>query len=196
MCSHLTALKTGALGAFSIKKQSGMWHVYYSQHSKHKIPCQNYQGWSHKCQSAENATCQEKMRAGKTSEKGHTASHLLLFLRCWQLVLKELFISLPGLTCKKGIWNEKLLRFVASRLVGEGPPLVFSPLFQHLSKMLSYPHAFVVGTEVGENSTTCDVTCDHCHHPVWFLWPCTTLQSLRSKLFTSTLLRFRSLKLT
>lgn len=34
-CSHLTAPETGVLGAFSIQKESGTWHVYYSHPSKH-----------------------------------------------------------------------------------------------------------------------------------------------------------------
>lgn len=72
--------------------------------------------------------------------------------------------------------------------------LTFSPLFQYLLKALAYLHAFVVVAEEGENYTpqavTADATtatqCDSCGQ---------VLQSLHSKLFTSALLSFKSLKL-
>lgn len=108
------------------------------------------------------------------SKKVHTASLLLLSLRYWQLIFKELLIFLPVLAHKQGIWNEKIFRFVASHLEGEGLPLVSSHFFSTSQKHLP---TFVVGTEVGENSTACDITCGYCQHPVWFLQPCTTVTS-------------------
>jgi len=110
--------------------------------------------------------------AGKTSEKGHIASHLLVFIIYLQLRFGCSYLLWQA-NKESEVTNYLGLLQATHRGKDFLSPLVFSPLFLHLSKAVADLHVFVVGAELGENNTPQPVTADvttatHCHVAVYY----------------------------
>lgn len=96
------------------------------------------------------------MMAGKTS---HTASYLFFWYTYSQHLAVHLLIYLASKQ-ESEITNYLYLLQAIYRGKDFVSPLLFSLLFQHLSKALAYLHTFVVVAEGDENCTSQSVATD------------------------------------